>query len=106
MREINSKLATRMRESKKELHLWLLWSLIDRSGSDEDGMSVKKRYGLVVFGASGFTGQFVVKELARAADEERGEFAWAVAGRNGDKLQAMLQETAQSLGGFNRSVAV
>ncbi|XP_064014757.1 saccharopine dehydrogenase-like oxidoreductase [Pogoniulus pusillus] len=65
-------------------------------GSD----GAKRPYDLVVFGASGFTGQFVVEEVARtAADGElRGGLRWAVAGRSRQKLQAVLERAAERLG--------
>ncbi|XP_043916122.1 saccharopine dehydrogenase-like oxidoreductase [Protopterus annectens] len=50
---------------------------------------------VVVFGASGFTGQFVVEEVARAADKDA--FKWAVAGRNKEKLQQVLQQASETL---------
>ncbi|NXL53564.1 SCPDL oxidoreductase, partial [Podilymbus podiceps] len=57
-------------------------------------------YELVVFGASGFTGQFVVEEVARAAagGELHGALRWAVAGRSREKLQAVLERAAERLG--------
>ena len=58
--------------------------------------SAGRQYSIVVFGASGFTGQFVVREVARNC---RGKFKWAVAGRSKDKLEKVLQETADELGG-------
>lgn len=60
----------------------------------------ERPYDLVVFGASGFTGQFVVEEVARtAADGElRGGLRWAVAGRSRQKLQAVLERAAERLG--------
>ena len=53
-----------------------------------------------MLGASGFTGQFVVEEVARAAGggELRGALRWAVAGRRREKLQAVLERAAERLG--------
>ncbi|XP_071480955.1 saccharopine dehydrogenase-like oxidoreductase [Diadema antillarum] len=52
-----------------------------------------KKYDLVVFGASGFTGQFVVEELARHQEEEPA-LTWAVAGRNLEKLESVVAQAA------------
>lgn len=54
-----------------------------------------REFAIVVFGASGFTGQFVVREVARNC---KGKFKWAVAGRNKEKLEKVLQETNSELG--------
>lgn len=59
--------------------------------------STKKEFAIVVFGASGFTGQFVVREVAKNC---KGKFKWAVAGRSKDKLEKVLQETASELGTY------
>ena len=56
-----------------------------------------KAFGIIVFGATGFTGQFVAEELARVADEETG-LTWAIAGRNKEKLQAVLKQAAEVTG--------
>jgi len=58
-------------------------------------MSVE-RLDVVIFGATGFTGQFVVDEVARVADEEKIKFA--VAGRSMQKLQEVLKESSQRTG--------
>lgn len=48
----------------------------------------------MIFGASGFTGQFVVEFAARA--RERGDFtSFAIAGRNEAKLQRVLQNASK-----------
>ncbi len=47
------------------------------------------QFDIVVFGASGFTGQFVVEELAQTISTE-GDLKWAIAGRDVRKLQAVL----------------
>ena len=54
-----------------------------------------REFAIVVFGASGFTGQFVVREVARNC---KGKFKWAVAGRSREKLEKVLQETKSELG--------
>ncbi|XP_077200408.1 saccharopine dehydrogenase-like oxidoreductase [Paroedura picta] len=63
-------------------------------------MATGRPFQLVVFGASGFTGQFVVEELARVAaeDELRASVRWAVAGRSKEKLRAVLERAAEKLG--------
>ncbi|XP_053158517.1 saccharopine dehydrogenase-like oxidoreductase [Hemicordylus capensis] len=63
-------------------------------------MATGRPFQLVVFGASGFTGQFVVEEVARVAaeDEMRGSLRWAVAGRSKDKLEAVVERAAEKLG--------
>ena len=55
----------------------------------------EREFAIVVFGASGFTGQFVVREVAKNC---KGKFKWAVAGRSKDKLEKVLQETSSELG--------
>lgn len=54
----------------------------------------------MVFGASGFTGQFVTEEVAREqVDAQEGSrLPWAVAGRSREKLQQVLERAALKLG--------
>ena len=54
-----------------------------------------RAFAIVVFGASGFTGQFVAREVAKNCKRK---FKWAVAGRSKDKLEKVLQETSSELG--------
>nr|XP_033795439.1 saccharopine dehydrogenase-like oxidoreductase isoform X2 [Geotrypetes seraphini] len=59
-----------------------------------------RAYELLVLGASGFTGQFVVQELARVAagdDFRTSGLRWAVAGRNRSKLEEVLRKAAEAL---------
>ncbi|XP_029316220.1 saccharopine dehydrogenase-like oxidoreductase [Cottoperca gobio] len=60
--------------------------------------SSSRPYHLVIFGASGFTGQFVVEEVARTASEgPKGNLKWAVAGRSKQKLEKVLEQAAAEL---------
>uniref|UniRef100_A0A3P8Y2I9 Saccharopine dehydrogenase-like oxidoreductase n=1 Tax=Esox lucius TaxID=8010 RepID=A0A3P8Y2I9_ESOLU len=55
-------------------------------------------YHIIVFGASGFTGQFVVEEVARNAKEgPSGSMKWALAGRSRHRLEGVLEQAADSL---------
>ena len=56
----------------------------------------QKKYDIVVFGASGFTGQFVVEEVARTINSDR--YKWAVAGRDMNKVQAVLTTASKMTG--------
>ncbi|XP_029001287.1 saccharopine dehydrogenase-like oxidoreductase [Betta splendens] len=57
--------------------------------------TANRPYHLVIFGASGFTGQFVVEEVARtAAEGPKGTLKWAVAGRSKQKLEKVLEQAA------------
>uniref|UniRef100_A0A8C9Y5P4 Saccharopine dehydrogenase-like oxidoreductase n=1 Tax=Sander lucioperca TaxID=283035 RepID=A0A8C9Y5P4_SANLU len=61
--------------------------------------SSSRPYHLVIFGASGFTGQFVVEEVARTVSEgPKGNLKWAVAGRSKQKLEKVLEQAAGVLG--------
>ncbi|KAK2920349.1 saccharopine dehydrogenase-like oxidoreductase [Channa argus] len=60
--------------------------------------SSNRPYHLVIFGASGFTGQFVVEEVARTvAEGPKGNLKWAVAGRSKQKLEKVLEQAAGAL---------
>lgn len=64
-------------------------------------------YHLVVFGASGFTGQFVVEEVARTVSEgPKGTLKWAVAGRSKQKLEKVLEQAAGVLSMYWNSLAM
>uniref|UniRef100_A0A3Q3QDE6 Saccharopine dehydrogenase-like oxidoreductase n=1 Tax=Monopterus albus TaxID=43700 RepID=A0A3Q3QDE6_MONAL len=61
--------------------------------------SSSRPYHLVIFGASGFTGQFVVEEVARTVSEgPNGNLKWAIAGRSKQKLERVLEQAAGVLG--------
>jgi len=61
--------------------------------------SSNRPYHIIIFGASGFTGQFVVEEVARTASEgPKGNLKWAVAGRNRAKLERVLEQASEVLG--------
>lgn len=60
--------------------------------------SSKRPYHIIVFGATGFTGQFVVEEVARTCTEgPGGSLHWAVAGRNRERLEKLLIQAADTL---------
>ena len=50
----------------------------------------ERPYQITVFGATGYTGKFVVEELKKR--QTKG-VSWAVAGRNEEKLKATLRGT-------------
>lgn len=60
---------------------------------------MSREFDVIVFGASGFTGQFVVEEMAISVNTEtlykNDNLKWAVAGRNRDKIAAVLKAAAK-----------
>ncbi|XP_064197174.1 saccharopine dehydrogenase-like oxidoreductase isoform X2 [Anguilla rostrata] len=55
-------------------------------------------YHVIVFGASGFTGQFVVEEVTRTlSDGPKGTMKWAIAGRSRHKLEKVLEQASATL---------
>ncbi|KAL6477241.1 hypothetical protein MHYP_G00130760 [Metynnis hypsauchen] len=58
----------------------------------------QRRYHFIIFGASGFTGRFVLEEAARCAGEAREELRWAAAGRSRARLETALCQAAEALG--------
>ncbi|XP_062501648.1 saccharopine dehydrogenase-like oxidoreductase [Corticium candelabrum] len=64
----------------------------------------KRTYELVVFGASGYTGEFVAERVAKRAREV--SLSWAVAGRNLAKLQKVVDDIAKSTGGNPSDVGI
>lgn len=59
-------------------------------------MAQKRAYDLVVFGASGFTGRYVMEEVARTVKKEN--LKWAVAGRTMKKLQMSVNDATKHTG--------
>lgn len=59
-----------------------------------------REFDVVIFGASGFTGQFVVEEMAISVEMDSlyksNNIRWAIAGRNHDKLKQVLKEAAKN----------
>ncbi|XP_076156533.1 saccharopine dehydrogenase-like oxidoreductase [Alosa pseudoharengus] len=61
--------------------------------------SSARPYHIIIFGASGFTGQFVIEEVARTSSEgPKGTLKWAIAGRSRQKLEKVLEQAAGVLG--------
>uniref|UniRef100_A0A914XHG3 Saccharopine dehydrogenase NADP binding domain-containing protein n=1 Tax=Plectus sambesii TaxID=2011161 RepID=A0A914XHG3_9BILA len=61
-------------------------------------------YDLVIYGATGFTGAFIVEVLAK--QDEKNEVKWAVAGRNEKRLSSMLTNVSKKIGKNVRDVPV
>lgn len=59
-------------------------------------MSMTSRLDVIIFGATGYTGQYVVEEMARKAQQFG--FKWGVAGRTVDKLKQILQQASDITG--------
>ena len=57
--------------------------------------TMSRPYDVVIFGASGFTGQFVVEHLAKALQREDGQVSWAVSGRSEAKLKQVLENASK-----------
>lgn len=71
--------------------------LINTMASVETSSS--RPFHIVIFGASGFTGQYVVEEVARMVCEgPGGTLRWAVAGRSKSKVEKVLEQAAEALG--------
>lgn len=54
------------------------------------------RIDVLIFGASGFTGKYTVKEIIKIANKYDNKFTWGIAGRNKDKLKAVLDEQGEN----------
>jgi short subunit dehydrogenase-like uncharacterized protein len=60
---------------------------------------MSRTFNLVVFGATGFTGKFVVENIAKLLrDKKTDPFTWAVAGRSLTKLRQVLKEASGATG--------
>ncbi|XP_008179776.1 saccharopine dehydrogenase-like oxidoreductase [Acyrthosiphon pisum] len=72
----------------------------DHSPANEQIANIKskRKYDIIVFGASGFTGQYVVMEMGRFSQTYN--LTWAIAGRNTDKLQNILDKLYKTLDGY------
>lgn len=61
---------------------------------------MSREFDVVIFGASGFTGQFVVEEMAISVEMDSlyktNNIRWAIAGRNRDKLANVLKEASKN----------
>jgi len=57
---------------------------------------MSRHYDLIIFGATGFTGQYVAEEVSRIAGDEH--ISWAVAGRNVDKMKTILENVEKATG--------
>jgi len=55
-------------------------------------MSISSRLDVLIFGATGYTGQYVIEEMARKAKQFG--FQWGVAGRTVEKLKQVLQQAS------------
>ena len=56
----------------------------------------ERQFDVIVFGGSGFTGQFVVEEMARTAQTD--PIKWAISGRNAQKLAEVLVTATEETG--------
>ncbi len=67
--------------------LLALWFIFNKYNDWEFIMAVQKKFDIVLFGATGFTGTLTAEYLAKAMQRE--SFTWAIAGRNQAKLNKL-----------------
>lgn len=56
-----------------------------------------ERFGIVVFGASGFTGKHAVEEVHKLAKNDK-TLTWAIAGRSQSKLEKVIKDLQDKTG--------
>ena len=61
-------------------------------------LAKNRKHQLVIYGATGFTGKYVVEILANYISNKNIKLKWAVAGRNKQKLDDTLDQVAEILG--------
>ena len=59
-------------------------------------MSAISRLDILIFGATGYTGQYVIEEMARKGKQFG--FKWGIAGRTVAKLKEVLQQASNITG--------
>ena len=64
--------------------------------NEKNNLQNEREFDLIVFGASGWTGQHVVEELARTARTD--PIKWAISGRNAQKLAKVLVTATEETG--------
>lgn len=57
-----------------------------------------RKFNIVIFGATGFTGKYLVEELVNVRKRENLNFTWAVSARSEKKLDEILKEMSLSTG--------
>lgn len=62
------------------------------------------RLDFIIFGATGFTGQYTVEELIRLSAEK--PCTWGIAGRNKSKLESLLKKIGTKLGMYYLSARI
>lgn len=61
-----------------------------------------RKYNIIVFGATGFTGKHIIEEILKTIKAGHSEtFTWAVAGRSLEKLEETLNEVSKITGYFH-----
>ena len=60
---------------------------------------MSNRLDILIFGATGYTGQYVVEEMARRAQNYG--VKWGVAGRTVDKLKQVLNQASTITGAYS-----
>lgn len=63
-------------------------------------------YDIIVFGSTGFTGQYVNEELCRIQGEGKRSLKWAAAGRSQNKLEASLKGGELTSCGHSRDACI
>lgn len=61
-------------------------------------MANENRLDIIVFGATGYTGSYVVENLVRTIDKENQELKWGVAGRSEKKTRDVLDKVSTYVG--------
>lgn len=56
------------------------------------------RFGIVIFGATGFVGKYAIENLVATIDQDGGDIRWAVAGRDEDRIRQTLRTLSGKIG--------
>lgn len=72
------------------VNLSLEEDIVNSNLEEKISQNSKRKYDIIVFGASGFTGQFVVMEMGFFSQIYN--LTWAIAGRDTNKLKNVLDK--------------